>query len=145
MYVITCVVLTAILLLCLLLIVVCPFYRLWALAPHCAFESEPICVHLCLSVFICALSVYLCPQSLIWLAFAPILVELICQSIPKFSVFFSDLIIMSSTTTNLTLLYTSIPKFSGDNWVSFKKDIEVFFQLDGTRTLCQVWRLGWGM
>src|SRR3984885_4801891 len=39
---------------------------------------------------------------------------------------------MSSTTTNLTLLYTSIPKFSGDNWVSFKKDIAVFFQLDGT-------------
>jgi hypothetical protein len=39
---------------------------------------------------------------------------------------------MSSTTTNLTLLFTSISKFSADNWVSFEKDNEVFFQLDGT-------------
>ena len=36
-----------------------------------------------------------------------------------------------STTTGITSLYTSIPKFSGTNWVNFKKDIQVFFQLDG--------------
>jgi hypothetical protein len=32
---------------------VCPFYRLWALAPHSAFKFEHICVYLCLSVSIC--------------------------------------------------------------------------------------------
>jgi len=36
------------------------------------------------------------------------------------------------SSTNLTALFTSINKFSGTNWVTFKKDIQVFFQLDGT-------------
>src|SRR6202023_216727 len=37
----------------------------------------------------------------------------------------------SSTTSATTPLFTSIPKFSGTNWVTFKKDVEVFFLLDG--------------
>ena len=36
-----------------------------------------------------------------------------------------------STISSTTPLFTSIPKFSGTNWVTFKKDVEVFFSLDG--------------
>ena len=35
------------------------------------------------------------------------------------------------TTSSTTPLFTSIPKFSGTNWVTFKKDVKVFFLLDG--------------
>jgi gag-polypeptide of LTR copia-type len=36
-----------------------------------------------------------------------------------------------TTAVSLTSLYASIPKFSGTNWVTFKKDVEVYFQLEG--------------
>jgi hypothetical protein len=35
------------------------------------------------------------------------------------------------TTTSVLSLFNSIPKFDGTNWVSFKKDIEVYFGLEG--------------
>ena len=81
--------------------------------------------YLCPSVPICAINLlsdwHLLPSWLSWsvnLHWSP-------------HSYFSNLIITTSTTTNLTLLYTSIPKFSGNNSISFK-DLEVFFQLDGT-------------
>jgi hypothetical protein len=35
------------------------------------------------------------------------------------------------TTTSVLSLFNSIPKFDGTNWVSFKKDVEVYFKLEG--------------
>ena len=35
------------------------------------------------------------------------------------------------TTTSVLSLFNSIPKFDGTNWVSFKKDVEVYFILEG--------------
>ena len=64
--------------------------------------------YLCPSVFICVylhsesrVCVNLCPQSLIWLAFAPILVKLISQSTPKFSVFFSEVLFQLDRTWDI--------------------------------------------
>lgn len=35
------------------------------------------------------------------------------------------------TTTSVLSLFNAIPKFDGTNWVSFKKDVEVYFELEG--------------
>ena len=35
------------------------------------------------------------------------------------------------TTTSVLSLFNSIPKFNGTNWVSFRKDVEVYFTLEG--------------
>ena len=38
---------------------------------------------------------------------------------------------MSSTTPGFITLLSSITKFNGQNWTTFKKDVEVYFAMDG--------------
>src|ERR1700724_3268157 len=106
--------------------------RLWAPAPLCTSRvchSVSICVYLCPSVFIYVICVTICVTTIL-ISICSLLVELTCWS-PLALSFSPSFITIMSTTSSITPLFTSIPKFSGTNWITFKKDVEVFFSLDG--------------